>query len=641
MLEKIGKYEVSEQIGVGGFGAVYKGRDPFIKRTVAIKTCQVNDEEIKHRFFREAELAGNLHHRHITTIYDFGVENGIPYIVQEFLTGEDLDKKIKRGDPLPVARKVEILMAIADGLGYAHNASIIHRDVKPANVRVLDDGTVKVMDFGIAKSLQSESNLTQTGITLGTSAYLAPEQIRGEPIDRRTDIFALGVVAYELLTYRKPFRGEHLSTVLYKILNDTPEPIGSLVLDAPPALIAAVGRAMAKAPADRYATMEAFRKDLQGIFRELAGGGSGVYSRIEPDTVRATRPNDDMDTTLATPSSGVAPIRSGITPPSGALARVPAPTDKTPTSQSLSGARPPLELVNFRDPAADMASEDTVRRSTGAPPAEEPGVGRTRGLIFGGIALVLVAAAAGYLLLNRRAPAPSVPVVPTPAPAAAPTPALEFPEPKLGAGEAPAATSTTSTAATSVTSTTSTSSAAPAPPPPAAAASAPLPTALPAASEAPKPAEPAPAAPATFKVQFSSVPVATLSVDGKKIGPSIPARTLSLNEGEHTVKLEAKDFAPYERKFRVGPRGESRIHYQFPVSMLVIQAPGWAGARVLVDGKYQGTLPDAARLKLSPGTYNVTLSREGSNPVTEKIEIPEGSPRTWNAPPPTPASGGS
>ena len=324
MLEKIGKYEVSEQIGVGGFGAVYRGRDPFIKRTVAIKTCQVNDEEIKHRFFREAELAGNLHHRNITTIYDFGVENGIPYIVQEFLTGEDLDKKIKRGDPIPMARKIEILMAIADGLGYAHNASIVHRDVKPANVRILDDGTVKVMDFGIAKSLQSESNLTQTGITLGTSAYLAPEQIRGEPIDRRTDVFALGVLSYELLTYRKPFRGEHLSTVLYKILNETPEPIGSLVLDAPPALVAAVTRAMSKAPDDRFPTMEAFRKELQVVFRELAGGSSGTYYPAAGETVRTIRPNDDMDTTLATPSSGVAPVGSGITPPSGALARVPA-----------------------------------------------------------------------------------------------------------------------------------------------------------------------------------------------------------------------------------------------------------------------------------------------------------------------------
>jgi eukaryotic-like serine/threonine-protein kinase len=623
MLEKIGKYEVSEQIGVGGFGAVYKGRDPFIKRTVAIKTCQVNDEEIKHRFFREAELAGNLHHRHITTIYDFGVENGIPYIVQEFLTGEDLDKKIKRGDPIPMARKIEILMAIADGLGYAHNASIVHRDVKPANVRVLDDGTVKVMDFGIAKSLQSESNLTQTGITLGTSAYLAPEQIRGEPIDRRTDIFALGVLSYELLTYRKPFRGEHLSTVLYKILNDTPEPISALVQDAPPAMIAAVGRAMAKAPSDRYATMEAFRKDLQGIFRELAGGGSGVYPRVDGDTVRSVRSEEDMETTLATPSSGVSPIHSSITPPSGALARAPAPSDRTPTSQSLSGARPPLELVNFRDPLADPANEETVRRSTDPPkrPAPAPAAAtKSRSSTIVAILAVVVAGIAAYLYVTgRNAPTPLPVALPTPLPAAVPTVALEFPEPKLGAGETA----------------TNTNAPAPAPPPPAAAVAA-APT-VPAPSEA-KPSPPA--APASFKVQFSSVPVATLSVDGKKVGPSIPAKTLSLAEGAHTVRMEAAGFPPYEKKFKVGAGGENRVHYQFPVSMLVIQAPGWAGARVLVDGKYHGTLPDASRLKLSPGKYNVTLSREGSNPITETIEVPEGSPKTWNAPPPSPAAPG-
>jgi serine/threonine-protein kinase len=615
MLEKIGKYEVSEQIGVGGFGAVYRGRDPFIKRTVAIKTCQVNDEEIKHRFFREAELAGNLHHRHITTIYDFGVENGIPYIVQEFLTGEDLDRKIKRGDPIPMARKVEILMAIADGLAYAHNASIVHRDVKPANVRVLDDGTVKVMDFGIAKSLQSESNLTQTGITLGTSAYLAPEQIRGEPIDRRTDVFALGVLSYEFLTYRKPFRGEHLSTVLYKILNDTPEPIGSLVQDAPPALIAAVGRAMAKSPDERYPTMEAFRKDLQAVFRELSGA-SGMYPTASGDTVRTIRPDEDLETTLATPSSGVSPIPANITPPSGALARVPAPSDATPTT----GARPPLELVNFRDPSADPAAEETVRRTTGAPKADEPGEGRTRAVIFGAIAAVVVAGIGAYLAL-RKPSAPVTAAAPAPVPAPpVPTAPLEFPKPELGAGEAGSTTA-------------STSGSAPVPAPPA-----PVPTALPAAES--KPAEPPAPVPSTYRVQFSSVPVATLFVDGKKVGPSIPARTLSLAEGDHTVRLEAKGFPPYEKKFRVGPKSENRVHYQFPVSMLVIQAPGWAGARVLVDGKYQGTLPDASRLKLPAGSYNVTLSREGSSPVTERIEVPEGAPKTWNAPPPAPAAAG-
>ncbi len=615
MLDKIGKYEVSEQIGVGGFGAVYRGRDPFIKRTVAIKTCQVNDDEIKHRFFREAELAGNLHHRHITTIYDFGVENGIPYIVQEFLTGEDLDRKIKRGDPIPVSRKVEIIMAIADGLGYAHTASIVHRDVKPANVRVLEDGTVKVMDFGIAKSLQTESNLTQTGITLGTSAYLAPEQIRGEPIDGRTDIFALGVLSYELLTFRKPFRGEHLSTVLYKILNETPEPIDSLVQDAPPALIAAVNRAMAKVPADRYPTMEAFRKDLYAINRELAGA-SGMYPAYQGDTVRTVQTREeDLDTTLATPSSGVVANRVNITPPSGALARAPAPSDRTPISGAMSGARPNLELVNFRDPSAEAPLEETARQISNT--ATVPSVSRARTMTVAILFAIIVAFVVVHEVRRPAVPPAPTPAAVTPAPAV-PTPALEFPEPKLGAGEAPAVPALPAVAA-----------------PLATAADAPAATAAPAAQPTQEPV-----APRQFKVQFSSIPVATLSVDGKTIGPSIPARTVSLDEGEHTVRLEAKDFPPYEKKFHVGPKSENRVHYQFPVSMLVIQAPGWAGARVLVDGKFRGTLPDSARLKLPPGSYSVTLSREGANPLTEKIDVPEGSPKTWNAPPPSPAAPG-
>jgi len=621
MLEKIGKYEVSEQIGVGGFGAVYRGRDPFIKRTVAIKTCQVNDDEIKHRFFREAELAGNLHHRNITTIYDFGVENGIPYIVQEFLTGEDLDKKIKRGEPIPVLRKVEILTAIAEGLGYAHSASIIHRDVKPANVRILEDGTVKVMDFGIAKSLQTESNLTQTGITLGTSAYLAPEQIRGESIDRRTDVFAMGVLAYELIAFRKPFRGEHLSTILYKILNENPEPLEQIAPDAPPALVAVVNRALAKNPADRYPTMEELRRDLQAIHRELAGA-SGRYpvTQVLPDTVRAARPpNADDDTTLATPSSGVAPLN--ITPPSGALARVPSP-DATPTSASISGGvRPPLELVNFRDPSSESAVDGTVRQALDEGlrlSVATAGSGRkTRITILAGLLVLGVAGAEIYRLLSRQpeaVPAPPARVVPTPAPQ--PTASLEFPEPRLGVGEA--------------------AKAAPAPPPPVATA---------AVAELPTPAPPAPpekpAPPRTFKIQFSSVPLATLSIDGKVIGPSIPARTVSLAEGQHTVRFEAKGFPAHERKFEVGPKSDSRIHYQFPVSQLVIEAPLWSGASVLVDGKYRGRLPDDARVTLAPGTYTVTLSREGMNPVTERVKVDEGAEQTWTPPAPSPSTGGN
>lgn len=272
MLAKVGKYEILEKVGVGGFGTVYKGRDPFIKRTVAIKTCQSDEDELRKRFFREAEYAGNLHHRNITTIYDFGLtDEGIPFIVQEFLTGEDLDRKVKRKDDLPLAFKVRVLADICDGLHYAHTSGIVHRDVKPSNIRILEDGTVKIMDFGIAKSMVSESTLTQTGITLGTASYLAPEQIRGEPVDARTDIFSLGVLAYELLGYARPFTGDHISTVLYKIMNEPPASLSEIDAGLPPELVRIVERALQKDRAARFASCAEMAESLRRVLETLSG----------------------------------------------------------------------------------------------------------------------------------------------------------------------------------------------------------------------------------------------------------------------------------------------------------------------------------------------------------------------------------
>jgi serine/threonine-protein kinase len=595
--EKIGKYEITGKIGSGGFGAVYRGRDPYIKRTVAIKTCQLNDEEIKSRFFREAELAGNLHHRHITTIYDFGVENGIPFIVQEFLSGEDLDKKIKRGEPLPLIRKVEILAAITEGLAYAHAAGIIHRDIKPANVRILEDGSVKIMDFGIAKSLQTESNLTQTGITLGTSAYLAPEQIRGEPVDRRTDIFSLGILAYELLTYRKPFRGEHLSTVLYKILNETPEPIQALAPDAPPGLIDAVSRAMEKQRESRYAAMEELKRDLQNIQRELAGTSSQFPT--------AVLPTDEVDATVMTPSGGIVP--SSITPPSGSLARVPAALEATPSSSS-GRSKAGLELVNFRDPSA-LEGEATISgRAAELAAITAPAQAANRTPIFIAVSAVFVVGIAAFFYLNRgkaSAPPPSPPAAAASKPQAPPP--IEFPEPQLGAD---------------------------------AKSSAPARPAESKAKSSEEPASPARevAAPAAKRrVQFSSIPVATLYVDGKQIGPSIPAKTLELAEGSHKVRFEAEGLSPYQHEFKVGPKESNTIAYQFPVGYLVIKADAsWAGASVIIAGKYKGSLPQASRLRLPKGTYSVTLHREGFQPVTQQITVPERGESPWTPPPAVP-----
>jgi serine/threonine protein kinase len=302
MLTQVGKYQIVEKIGVGGFGTVYKGRDPFIKRSVAIKTCQSEEEEIKKRFFREAEFAGNLHHRNVTTIYDFGVtEDGTPYIVQEFLTGDDLDKAIKKKEPLTLKRKLQILIDVCDGLGYAHSTGIIHRDIKPSNIRILEDGTVKIMDFGIAKSMVSQSTLTQTGITLGTASYLAPEQIRGEDLDPRTDIFSLGVLAYEMLTGQKPFTGDHISTVLYKIMNESPAPPSSLDPALPRGLDTVILKALDKDRTKRFSSCGELRAECMALLQNV------------PEGPAFQMPEGDMEKTVATPTSGF-PVTASVSP---------------------------------------------------------------------------------------------------------------------------------------------------------------------------------------------------------------------------------------------------------------------------------------------------------------------------------------
>jgi hypothetical protein len=602
MIEKIGKYEIAEQIGVGGFGAVYRGRDPFIKRTVAVKTCQVNDEEIKSRFFREAELAGNLHHRNITTIFDFGVENGIPYIVQEFLSGEDLDKKIKRNEPMPIYQKAEILIAIAEGLEYAHNASIIHRDIKPANIRLLENGSVKIMDFGIAKSLEAVNNLTQTGITLGTSAYLAPEQIRGEPVDRRTDIFALGILGYELLTYRKPFRGEHLSTVLYKILNEVPEPITQIAPDVPPPMAAIIERAMEKDRANRYPSMEELRSELEAVYREMTGRSARIP--IPPPT-HEPQGRIDPDATLRTPTGGVDPF--GITPPSGALARAPAAPTPRPTARSApvtassaaATVRRPtgLELVNPH--TGEETGEQTIAAVT---PKLEPKPPRGFPMWLIPVGLVAVAGAGFLVLSQRRTAAP-----PKPADRAAPQPVAtpgELPRPELGV-DAP-----------------------------------PVPTAVPIALQptAPAPGVTQPARPARYAVQISSVPAATIFVDGREIGTSVPARSVELSEGIHEVRLQGEGIA-HTQKIKVGPGGADRLHHTFPIGFLVIRAdPTWAGASVIVDGKYKATV-SSAPIRLVAGPHSVTLHRADFQPASKQIDIPAGRETVWEPAPAVPVEG--
>lgn len=286
--KKIGKYEIAEQIGMGGFGVVYKAWDPYIQRWVALKTCNATDPETTQRFFREAQLAGNLQHPNVTLIYDFGLEGNTPYFVQEFLSGTDLDELMGKGK-LSLATTVAVLLQVCAGLEYAHSRGVVHRDIKPANIRILEDGTVKIMDFGIAKSLQSESRLTQTGVALGTAGYLSPEQLAGKPVDHRSDIFALGVMAYEMVTGVRPFAGPNISNVIFQILNQDPVPPRQRNHNCPERLEKAILKALAKDPEKRLAQVRDFAHELRAVLRDLSGSqvrGESTTAIIRGELVR-------------------------------------------------------------------------------------------------------------------------------------------------------------------------------------------------------------------------------------------------------------------------------------------------------------------------------------------------------------------
>jgi serine/threonine-protein kinase len=269
-----GKYEVVELIGKGGFGQVFKGLDHDLKRPVAIKTCSLEEEVMRERFFKEAEIAARLQHPNITTVYDFGKVDGEPYLVQEYLAGEDLDQMIKRRDPLPLEGKLRFLLQIADGLRYAHSKGVVHRDVKPANMRILEDGQVRIMDFGIARVMEETQRLTQTGMTIGTAGFLSPEQLLGLEVDGRSDIFSFGVLAYELLTYVTPFKADSISALLYAIAYVDPPPVEEIWPECPRALAECLTRCLDKDRDTRYQGFSAVMEDLRGVLATLEAGGA-------------------------------------------------------------------------------------------------------------------------------------------------------------------------------------------------------------------------------------------------------------------------------------------------------------------------------------------------------------------------------
>ena len=267
MFEKLGKFHIKKVLGQGAMGEVYLGEDPSIGREVAIKTIlpsAAQGDDSKERFAREAKAAGVLNHPNLVTIYEFGEDQGVLYIAMELVPGHDL-QELMQDQSLTRSEALEVLAQVCDGLDFAHRQGIVHRDIKPSNIRVQRDGKrlrAKVMDFGVARV--ANSDMTATGMVMGTVSYMAPEYIRTGRPDPRSDLFAVGVILYECLSGRKPFNGDTTPTILYKIVNEQPDPIDlTLVEGISPLVRSVLDKGLTKDPEERYQTADEFAKALR------------------------------------------------------------------------------------------------------------------------------------------------------------------------------------------------------------------------------------------------------------------------------------------------------------------------------------------------------------------------------------------
>ena len=271
-ISSIGKYRIIELVGEGAMGVVYRAVDSVLERTVAIKVMNesiARQEDLRKRFLHEAQAAGSLQHPNVVTIYDLGEVEGHLFIAMEFVQGVDLERLIELGEPLSLQARLDIIIDVLTGLAFAHKRGIVHRDIKPANIRVGDDGRAKIMDFGVAHL--ASSSMTSTGSILGTPSYMAPEQITEGKTTAATDIFAVGGVLYQVLAQMKPFDAPTLQNLFFKIITEHPRPVSELMPGLPPALDHIVRKAMAKEPAERYASALDMANDLTNVRSKLSG----------------------------------------------------------------------------------------------------------------------------------------------------------------------------------------------------------------------------------------------------------------------------------------------------------------------------------------------------------------------------------
>jgi serine/threonine protein kinase len=370
---KAGRYEILGELGRGAMGVVYKATDPVIGRAVAVKTIKLSEEgtglsrpELLSRFQTEARAAGLLTHPNIVVVFDAGEEEGLYYITMELVEGRSVQALLDAGHAFPLPRVLRIMEQTCSALQFAHERNVVHRDIKPANIMLTGDDTVKVTDFGTAKILQF-GTVQQTAHVMGTPSYMSPEQIKGRAVDGRSDIFSLGVMLYEMITGEKPFPGQSITTVIYKIVNEEPVPPRQINPSIHPGISAAVMRALAKEPEDRYQSCREMLEDLRN-YRAIAGVDATPRSMLALSGQQAS-----LGATVALNPSGLRGMHSS------------SPNNTPATRLAAMGSGNPLQTP-------------PLRRTGPIPAYEEPKRKNIVGTIFAALLLLGVIAYGAYKL---------------------------------------------------------------------------------------------------------------------------------------------------------------------------------------------------------------------------------------------------
>ena len=650
-MKQYGRYEIVEEIGSGAMGAVFKARDPVMDRVVAVKTIHASAligpmaEQYRERFTREARAAGRLAHPGIVTVFDAGVEGDTPYLVMEFVPGRTLEDVLNTGEHYTLDKVCEIGQQLAEALAYAHANGVIHRDIKPANIQLT--GTperAKIMDFGVAKLTQAQ--VTSTGTLLGTPAYMAPEQFTGMPLDGRSDLFSLGVILYWLATGDKPFTGDTITAVSYKIVHTEPIAPRQLNPGVPADLEAVILKALAKDPAARHQTGDELAADLAALRTgQPTSTSSGIRAPLS-----AVPPDRTISSAETVPLGSSAQMRrSGLQVPQPP--QPPAP----PAAQRTSAASAPR-------PAAPEVPRRVV-------PAPEP-VRSNAKIWIGALAAILILAVGAGIWFTKKSSAPDSIATATPPINAVPSPSATPPQPTAPAVETPAANPP------AAASTSSSSSAMPEPKPTRATKSPaagktekpPVPEPMPDISGFPLRLEVAATAPVNVEIISDDSPAQMHSLEAGGLWRAgankiVQIRTdnagalhLKLNDQDmpelgplgspRTVRYTARNLAsaqpPTPGKQGGGTTARPGAARKTQVDVEVTNLPKFADFAVMVDGQLLFERPAAmetgaeslSRIEaISPGTHTISVfvgSRKASKGVKHEVtgEFGAGQTRT-------------